>query len=154
MIDSALKEHYVWIAERMKPGTPFDQVIGSPRMIALLACFAEEKPQIIEFGQDGDSDFFEYFHAVGSGAATAHAVWRTLGGKRLSDLPEERALHVALRIMRTAVDVDMMGISEPFTVFVVSEVGAREVSPAEMDALQQGVQEWEDEQIRQLLAEL
>lgn len=151
MIDSALKEHYDWIAERMRPGTPFEQVIGSPTMTALVACFAEGDPQIIEFGQDGDSDFFEYFHAVGSGAATAHAVWRTLGGKRLRVLPEGKALHVALRIMRTAVAVEMKGVSEPFTVFVVSEESTHQVSPVEMDALLQGVETWEEEQIRQFL---
>ena len=151
MIESALKQHYDWIAERMKLGTAFDQVIGSPRMIALAACFAEGNPQIIEFGQDGDSDFFECFHAVGSGAATAQAVWRTLGKRRLSVLPEERALHVVLRIMRIAVDVDMVGISEPFTVFVIDETGVREVAPVEMDALLQQVEEWEEEQVLHLL---
>ena len=151
MIEAGLKEHYDWIAERMRPNAAFEAVIGSPRMIALAACFAEGQPQILEFGQDGDSDFYEYFHAVGSGAATASAVWRTLGGRRLQELPEGKAIHVALRIMRTTVSVDMMGVSEPFTVFLVDANGARALSQDALDNEMQTVEEWEADQVRQLL---
>lgn len=42
-------------------------------------------------------------------------------------------------------------MNEPFTVFVVSEESTHQVSPVEMDALLQGVETWEEEQIRQFL---
>ena len=151
MIEGALKSHYDWIAERMRPDSAFSTVVGSPQMIALAACFAEGHPQIIEFESSGDSDFHEHFHAIGSGANTAYAVWRTLGGRRLRELGEDRAVHVALRIMRTAVAVDMMGVSDPYTVFVVSRDSVRQLPSADVDSEMQAVQEWEEQQIQQLL---
>lgn len=71
MIESALAEHYDWIASRMKPESAFKEVVGMPQMVVLAACWAEDSPTIIEYGQDGDSEFHEYFHAVGSGATRA-----------------------------------------------------------------------------------
>ena len=151
MVEGALTKHYDWIAGQMRPDSAFAQVVGAPQMIALAACFADGQPHIIEFEANGDSDFHESFHAVGSGASTAYAVWRTLGGRRLRELGEGRAIHVALRIMRTAVAVDMMGVSEPYTVFVVDGDGARQLPSADVDSEMQAVQEWEEEQIQQLL---
>lgn len=151
MIEGALKPHYDWIAEQMRPDSAFAHVVGAPQMVALAACFAEGQPQVIEFEANGDSDFHDYFHAIGSGASTAYAVWRTLGGRRLRGLGEDRAVHVALRIMRTAVAVDMMGVSDPYTVFVVDKDGARQLPSADVDSEMQVVQEWEEQQIQQLL---
>ncbi len=153
MIESGLESHYKWIADRMKPESAFKDVIGVPQMVALVACFAEGEPQIIEFERDGDSDFHDYFHAVGSGGSTAYAVWRTLGGKRLRTLQEGRAIHVALRILRTAVDLDVQGVDDPFTVFIVDERGARPLPSAVVDAEMQTAQEWEEQQVQQLLSE-
>ena len=153
MIGSGLDEHYKWIGERMVKGSAFDQVIGYPKMSALAACFAEGEPQIIEFELSGDSYFHEYFHALGSGGKTSYAVWRTIGGKQLRALREDRAIHVALRILRTAVDLDLLGVSDPFTVFIVDKQGARKLSQTVVDAEMQAAQEWEQKQMQRLLSE-
>ena len=68
-------------------------------------------------------------------------------------LTEARALHVALRIMRTAVSVDAIGVAEPFTVFVVGKGGCRALPQAEVDTEAQAAQEWEAEQTQHLLDE-
>ena len=53
--------------------------------------------------------------------------------------------------MRTAVAVDVQGVSEPFTVFVLDKDGARALSGADVDSEMQAVEEWEKQQISQLL---
>ena len=151
MIASGLQEHFDWIDEKMKRSPQFQAAHMVPGMAALGAYFAEGTPHIVEFERSEDSVFHEAFHAVGSGAPTAYAVWRTLGGKRLRDLSEGKAIHVALRIMRTAVAVDVQGVSEPFTVFVLDKDGARALSGADVDSEMQAVEEWEKQQISQLL---
>ena len=153
MVASGLQEHFDCIDEKMKRSPQFQAAHMVPGMAALGTYFAEGTPHIIEFERDGDSDFHDYFHAVGSGGSTAYAVWRTLGGKRLRTLQEGRAIHVALRILRTAVDLDVQGVDDPFTVFIVDERGARPLLSAVVDAEMQTAQEWEEQQVQQLLSE-
>ena len=150
-IANSLEKHYKWIFDNTREDLAYKQVIMGPQMVALAACHAEASPQIIEFEQNGDSDFHEYFHAIGSGGRTAYAVWRTLGGSRLRELPEGKAIQVALRIMRTAVDVDMWGVSDPFTVFVVDGDGTRSLAGSNLDAEIEAAQRLEELQVRQLL---
>ena len=85
-------------------------------------------PHILECGLNGDIEFHQYFQAIGSGANTAHAIYRTLGGERLSTLDERKTLLVVLRILRTGVNVEMWGVSEPLSVWVVSHNNAKKVS--------------------------
>lgn len=110
----------------------------------LLVYWAEGAPQILECGINGDIEFHEYFHAIGSGAKTAYAIHRTLGGKRLCTLDERRALPVLLRILRTCVDVEVWGISEPLSVWIVSQGKARKLSEDEIQPHLQWVDRWEE----------
>jgi 20S proteasome alpha/beta subunit len=110
----------------------------------LIAYYAEEAPQILECGLNGDIEFHDYFQAIGSGANTAHAIYRTLGGKKLSGLSEYKALLVMLRILRTCVNVEMWGVSEPLSVWIISSNKAKKVSPDEIEANRQLIDQWEE----------
>jgi len=112
----------------------------------LAAYWAENQPHIIEYGPNGIPEFHPHFHAIGSGANTAYAIWRTLGGPHLAKLGGEKSLQVILRIIRTCVDVEMVGVSEPITLWVVSANKTRKVSPDEMETLKQYVCEWEEKE--------
>ena len=59
---------------------------------ALAAFWAEDAPHILEFEWNGDCCFHDSFHALGSGKATAYAIYRTLGGPRLIELDETKSL--------------------------------------------------------------
>jgi 20S proteasome alpha/beta subunit len=120
----------------------------------LVVYWAEGAPQILEYGINGDSEFHEYFHAIGSGANTAYAIYRTLGGKRLPTLDERRALPAILRIVRTCVDVEMWGVSEPLSIWIVSQDKARELSPDEIQPHLQAVAQWEERERSHLFKEM
>jgi len=120
----------------------------------LLAYWAEEAPHILECGLNGDIEFHDYFQAIGSGAKTAHAIYRTLGGRRLSRLGEYKALLVMLRILRTCVNVELWGVSEPLSVWIVSYNNVRKVSPDEVEANRQLVDEWQERDRNYLFHEM
>jgi 20S proteasome alpha/beta subunit len=115
----------------------------------LIAAWAENDSQILEIEPNGVLCFHPSFHAIGSGAPTAYAVYRTLGGTRLSSVDERRAIMAMLRILRTAINVDFVGVSEPIDVWVISKESARQLSPDELAAHLQAAKEWQqDEQER------
>ena len=120
----------------------------------LIAYWAEEAPQILECGINGDIEFHDYFHAIGSGANTAYAIYRTLGGERLSRLDERKALLVILRILRTCVNVEVWGVSEPLFVWVVSQNKTKNVSLDEIEANLQLVDQWEERDRNYLFSEI
>lgn len=109
----------------------------------LAAMWAEDAPQILEFEINGDNSFHDSFHAIGSASATAYAIFRTLGGTRLSDLDEAKALMALIRIIRTCVNVELWGVSEPVAFWLVGPDGARNVSPDELQPHLQAIDEWE-----------
>jgi len=110
----------------------------------LLAYWAHGTPHILELSLNGDCEFHEHFHTIGSGANTAYAIYRTLGEKRLCTVDERWAIPVILRILRTCVSIEIWGVSEPLSVWVVSGRTAREVSLDEIQAHLQTVGEWEE----------
>jgi hypothetical protein len=110
----------------------------------LSVFWAENAPQILENEVSSDSSFHDYFHAIGSAANTAYAIYRTLGGTRLCTVAERWALPVMLRILRTCVRVELWGVSEPLFVWVVSGGKARKVSLDEIQTHLQTVGEWEE----------
>ena len=121
-----------------------------PVLTALAAFLTRGEAQILEFEPNGETCFHDNgFRAIGSGTGTAQAAWLTLGGERLVALEEEAAIHVMLRILRTTVAVDEKGVSAPFSVFVLSGKEVRELDP---DFHVQAVEEWEQEQVEELLA--
>ena len=152
MIARALDPQYAWMKERMMPNSGFHEIHRGPDLAALAVCIAEGSPQIIEFSPEGDSEFHDTgFRAIGSGTRVAYAAWQTLGGERLLTLDEGRALHVTLSILRLVVAVEMSGVSDPFTIFIINESGIREVSDEEMNALLQTVEIWENDRVAHLL---
>ena len=122
------------------------QAINIPQVSlwGLSVFWAENAPQILENEIASDSSFHDYFHAIGSAANTAYAIYRTLGGSRLCTVAERWALPVILRILRTCVSVEVWGVSEPLSVWVVSGGTARRISPDEIQAHIQTVGEWEE----------
>ena len=83
---------------------------------------------------------------IGSGGQTAHAVFRTLGRSRLAELEESKALMALLRILRTSVNVEMWGVSEPLCVHVVmADKRVRGVSEDELQAHLQAIDKWEED---------
>ena len=121
------------------PATFLDEIV----LLGLAAFWAENSAQILELEKNGDSCFHPSFHAIGSGADTAYAVYRTLGGTRLSDLDEPKALLALIRMVRTCVNVEMWGVSEPVWFWVVGPKGARRVSQDELQPQVQTVDKWE-----------
>ena len=152
-IDGKLAPHYKAIREKNTPDSPISAFFGQIGLWGLAACWADDGPAILEFEASGGTDTHEYFHAVGGGANTAYAVWRTIGGRQLVGLDEGRALHVALRILQTSVNVEMFGVSEPFQLYVVSPGAVRSVSDTETDALAEAVDEWRAQELGTLLKE-
>lgn len=121
-----------------------------PVLTALAAFLTRGEAQIMEFEWNGETSFHDTgFRAIGSGTGTAQAAWLTLGGERLVDLNEEGATHAMLRILRTTVAVDERGVSGPFSMFVLSGEQVRELDP---DIHVQAVEQWEREQVEDLLA--
>lgn len=150
-IDRCLSPIYQQI-KQANQGVQID-ILGTA-LWGLVVYWAERAPQILEYGLNGDSEFHEYFHAIGSGANTAYAIYRTLGGKRLSTLDERRALPAILRILRTCVDVEMWGVSEPLYTWVVSQDRARELSQDEIQPHLQAVAQWEERERSYLFKEM
>jgi len=128
--------------------------IDETSLCGLLVYWAEGDHHILECGLNGDMEFHDYFHAIGSGAQTAYAIHRTLGGKGLRTLDERRALPVMLRILRTCVDVELWGVSEPLYVWIISQGETRQVSPDEIEAHLQSVDEWEEKERSFLFKEM
>jgi len=111
---------------------------------ALAAFWAGGEPHILEREMNCDSCFHSCFHAIGNGGPTAYAVYNTLGGKdELPQLEERKALMAMLRIVRTSIRVDVAGVSEPVSVFIISDGKVRRLSEDEVIANMQAVKEWE-----------
>jgi 20S proteasome alpha/beta subunit len=110
----------------------------------LSVYWAEGSAHILEHETSGDCCFHGFFHAIGSGSNTAYAIYRTLGGKRLVDVNEQKAIQVSLRILRTCIGVEPMGVSEPFSLWVVNGTGSRKLSEDQIQAELQYVDEWEE----------
>ena len=121
------------------------------RLWGIAVYGAQNETTILEVEPSGDDCVHEYFHAIGSGAQTAYAIWRTIGGRELEALDEGLALHVVLRILQTCVDVEMTGVSGPFNVYVVSANGTRRLSTQELASLEQAVHEWQRHELDRLL---
>lgn len=150
-VDRAVDPAYQRLKAQNDPLPPDVPAIWRIGLRALSAFWAQEQPHILEFEHNGDATFHEHFHAIGSGARTARAVWLTVGGEELEDLDEDRALWVMLRIMRTCIRVEMSGVNEPLRVWIVSAGSAQALSSARLDAELQLVDEWERRNLRDLL---
>lgn len=120
------------------PGTAVPDIA----MWSLVAMCAGDEGHLLEFEINGESSWHEYFHAIGSGASTAYAVYRTLGGKELCELSERAAVAALLRILRTVVAVDMAGVSEPIQLWRVDDGGVHEFGTDELNAHFQFVDQW------------
>ncbi len=134
-----ISEHKA-IAERNYPplATPLHQI----SLHSLAAVWVEDKPEIIEYEVNGESCWHENFHAIGSGAKTAYAVYRTLGGANLCALRERSAITAALRILGTVVAVDPFGVSEPYDLWRIRASGARQLGFDEVNTHLQFVDDW------------
>jgi len=119
---------------------------GLPWEIAIWGLgvyWAEDQAHIIEFETSGDDCFHSTFQAIGSGAKTAHAIYRALGGNRLQAVGYEKAVMALLRILRTSVEVELWGVGLPLRAWVVRREGAKKIASDEIEANLQYVDEWE-----------
>jgi 20S proteasome alpha/beta subunit len=151
LLDRCLDPIYDRIKEMNKYGLK-----GMPWEVGLwgLAAFVcKGTPYILEYELSGDCTFHDYFHAIGSGSSTAYAIYRTLGGKDMVKLSEDKATLALLRIMRTCVDVEVWGVSDPFSLWTINSNGASKKSPDHINALAQVVDEWEAKDIENFFME-
>ena len=117
VLDGLIKPEYASaLARSLEPRSPI-------LIWGLAAACVEGETRILEYEASGDSSWHEYFHAIGSGAPTAYAAFRTLGGRELCRVTEGTALLALLRIIRTSIGTDMGGVSEPIHVWRVSARG-------------------------------
>ena len=150
-VEGKVERQYAAIRATNTPDSPIKIFFGAVGLWGLASYWTDEGPTILELEASGGTDTHEFFHAVGSGAQTAYAVWRTIGGRELAKLDEGRALHVALRILDTSVAVEMSGVSDPFRIFVITPDGARRVSDPEVNALTEAMDEWRKRELALLL---
>ena len=109
----------------------------------LAAFWAEGSVHILEHERSGDCCFHPSFHAIGSGAKTAYAIFRTLGGKDLVKLGEQKGVQVALRILRTCVGTEIAGVSDPFHMWLIRKDQALKLGDDRIQAELQYVDAWE-----------
>lgn len=114
----------------------------------LTVSSAEDSTHILEHELSGDCCFHPHFHAIGSGAPTAYAIYRTLGGRDLVKLGEQKAILAALRILRTCVGVERAGVSDSFHMWVVKGAIASHLTDDRIQAELQYVDEWEEQNKR------
>jgi 20S proteasome alpha/beta subunit len=148
VIDGVVKPEYKMASERAYPPRGFDRIA----IWGLGAVCTGAEPGILEYEISGESCWHDFFHAIGSGARTAYAIFRTLGGRELSNLGEGTALDALLRIVRTAINVDMAGVSEPIHVWRVDCKSAIEIGEDEINAHLELVAEWEKRDRERLFA--
>lgn len=147
VIDNCLSPVFQEIREKADPRR---NDLWNMTLWGLGAVWAGDQPHIIELEFNTDSSFHDFFHAIGSGAQTAYAVFRTLGGRNLVGLDEPRAIMAMLRILRTAVDVDMSGVSPPFAAWVITASKVRSIGQDELLPNNQLIDQWEAEERRYL----
>ena len=104
--------------------------------VGLAICWAEDAPHILEIEANGVCDFHDYFHAIGSGASVARAIWRTMGAERLRSMDGGLALEVIKRILTSCIETELMGVSNPIRMWVVDTNGVRQLSSMELDTLE------------------
>lgn len=140
-VDASFVNVYKVIEERNRP-IP---------LWGLAAFWAEGAAHILEHEPTGDCSFHDHFQSIGSGAATARAIYRTLGGPLLAAIDEQKAILVVLRILRTCVSVEKMGVSDPFHVWLIKPTGAVRLTDDRVQAELQYVGAWEDRERRAFL---
>lgn len=144
LVQDAMDRCFAPIYKKIKEDIHPPANIWQVALWGLSVFWAENAPQILENEVSGDSSFHDYFHAIGSAANTAYAIYRTLGGARLCTVPDRLALPVILRILRTCVGVELWGVSEPLSVWIVLGGKARKISLDEVQAHLQTVDQWEE----------
>ena len=113
------------------------------QLVGLTIFWAEEDAHILEHETSRDCCFHPHFHAIGSGAKTAYAIYRTLGGRELVGVGEQKAIQAALRILSTCVDVEGSGVSDPYHLWVIKAGKAAQISPDQIEAEMQYVEAWQ-----------
>ena len=137
--------------ERIKTKNPYPKSIWDIAIGALIVYWAEDAPHILEFEYNGDCCFHDHFHAIGSGVDTAYAIYHTLGGTQLSQLDGAKSTLALLRILRTCVNVEISGVSEPLFVWKIDNGQANSLSGDEIQANLQVVDEWEEQDRQRFL---
>lgn len=139
ILDRCLHPIYREIREESVSGAPF---ILTQSLWGLVVYWAEDAAHILEYPINGDSEFCPDFRAIGSAANTAHAIYQTLGGNRLINLEERKAIPAILRILGTSVKVEQQGVSEPLIVWIVNNQRTRKVSVDELETHKESVDRW------------
>lgn len=109
----------------------------------LAAIWAEDQAGLLEHEMNADSGWHDHFQAIGSGKMTAFAVYRALGGQELCRLSEGKAITALVRIIQTAISVEMAFVGEPLQVWRINAAGAAELSQVELDAHKEAVAKWQ-----------
>lgn len=145
MIDGKLRPIYDVLKKQAATKFPYGPT-WEVVLTALGVCWAGGKPHIFDCSKEGDYPYpHDYFHAIGSAGQTAYAIFRTLGGPRLAQVDEPLAILAVLRILRTAINIELAGVSEPVYVWVVKDGKARKLTKEQVNENMEGVYRWEEE---------
>lgn len=142
MVDGKLKPIYDTLKREANNKFPYPTWEIVLRLLGIY--WAGGEAHIIECSENADYPLpHDYFQTVGSAGQTAYAIFRTLGGTRLAQVDEPLAILAMLRILRTAINVEMAGVSEPVHVWVVKDGKARKLTKEQVNENMEGVYRWE-----------
>jgi 20S proteasome alpha/beta subunit len=154
MVDGKLKPIYNVLKQEAVNNFPKFPYPSWQIVLSLLGAYwAGGQAHILECCENGDYPFpHDYFHAIGSAGQTAYTVFRTLGGKRLAEVDEPLAILAIIRILRTSINVEVEGVSEPVFVWIIRDGKARKLTETEINFNTELVARWEREDQEHFLA--
>ena len=146
MIVGKLQPIYGRIQAESKPPYKDWQEIA---LTGLAVFWAGGRPHLLEMEKNGDIYPHDYFHALGSAGRAAYAVYNTLAPAgeeaRLLNVDERKTLMAILRIVRTAINVEAAGVSEPIQVYIIRNGKVRSLLKEEIGIHMQAIGEWESD---------
>ena len=94
----------------------------------------KEKPRILHILSNGTPEWIEdRFAATGNGDLFAHALLQKYAGTRLTC---ENAKLLAFKVIEEAIQIGAYGLGPPVTIWTATQDGAKQISEAELAALE------------------
>lgn len=133
----------------MRSGTP------PTNSVLLFAGAHDGKPWIGEMTWQGEWTSYDPrgFHAIGSGAAVAYAMYAILEHHGFQKWPLSRARTAVYRIVDDSIRVSAGGLGPPIRMWVIGKDGANELTPGELSAERDAVELWEQRERECLTSE-
>jgi proteasome beta subunit len=107
----------------------------------LLAEYRGGNSRILHVTRDGITEFLEEIGIGASGIGDTFA-YTILKGFNVRQLTVDAGKVLAYRVIRDAIDVGAFGLGEPIDIWVITEQGAKQMSPEEMAAIRDTHKLW------------